>query len=217
MDQALPRRVIARGEAQQPTIEMHPLILKIVRIADPLSPAVAPFIHSITISASATVRDLHKAIHALYNAPNVLFRVWSVTDVSEDVPYEASRLKQEDQGPKLWSETDDLLEQKFVITGDSFAAEFQKDGEWPSDVVPKNHTPVPLFGGGNDFFGKMQEKTLGSKTNDSKPATATSSKVSLWKNSTPTSSKRVQDPGTLGLSNMYVTTLPYLLSSSHWL
>jgi hypothetical protein len=181
---------------------MHPLILRVVRTADPSSSTTGPLIHRITISASATVRDLYKAIHALFNVPNVLFRVWFVGDVPEDAPYEASKLKQGDPSPKLWSETDDLLEHEYVSTGDGFAVEFQKDGLWPSDAVPQNHAPPPLFGGGNDFFGKMQEKTLGSKTNDAKPATATSSKISLWKSSTPTSSKRVQEPGTLGLSNM---------------
>jgi hypothetical protein len=181
---------------------MHPLILKIVRIVDPSSPTAGPFIHTISISVSATARDLHKAIHALFNAPDTPFRVWSVVDILEDAPYEVSNLKQEDSNPKLWSESDDLLEHEYVTTGDSFVVEFQKGGRWPSDVVPQNHTPAPLFGTGNDFFGKLQEKSFGSKTNDAKPSTATSSKMSLWKNSTPTSSKRVQAPGTLGLGNM---------------
>lgn len=181
---------------------MHPLILKVVRIADPSSPTAGPFVHRLTSSVSATIRDFHKAIHALFDAQNTPFRVWSVGDVPEDAPYDVSKLKQDDLSPKLWRETDDLLEHKYVTTGDSFVVEFQKDDQWPSDLVPKNHAPAPLFGGGNDFFGKMQEKSLGSKTNDTKSATATSSKISLWKSSTPTSSKRVQEPGTLGLGNM---------------
>lgn len=202
INQTLPRKVIARGVFQQPTIEMHPLILRVVRIADPSSPTAGPFVRRITISASATVRDLRKATHSLFNVPNTPFRLWSVSDVPEDGPYDASKLKQEDSNPKLWSESDDLLEQEYVATGDSYVVEFQKDGQWPSDTVPQNHTPAPLFGSGSDFFGKMQERSLGSTTNDAKPATATSSKISLWKSSTPTSSKRVQEPGTLGLGNM---------------
>lgn len=201
-DQALPRKVIARGIFQQPSIEMHPLILKVVRIADPSSSTAGPFVHRIAISVSATVRDLHKAIHALFNVSDSPFRVWSVGDVPEDTPYDVSKLKQEDSNPKLWSESDDLLEHEYLTTGDSFVVEFQRGGQWPSDTVPQNHTPAPLFGAGNDFFGKMQERGLGSKTNDAKPATATSSKISLWKSSTPTSSKRIQEPGTLGLGNM---------------
>ena len=202
VNQALPRKVIPRGVFQQPTIEMHPLILKVVRIVDPSPPAAGPFVHTISISISASVRDLYKAIHALFNVPDTPFRVWSVIDIPEDAPYEVSKLKQEDANPKLWKESDDLLEHEYVATGDSFVVEFLKDGQWPSDLVPQNHTPVPLFGSGNDFFGKLQEKSFGSKTNSAKPTTATSSKIdSLWK-STPTSSKRVKDPGTLGLGNM---------------
>ena len=181
---------------------MHPLILKVVRIADPSSPTTGPIVHRITISVSATTGDLHKAIHTLFNIPDTPSRVWSVSDVPEDIPYEASKLRQEDSNPKLFNETDDLLEHEYVTTGDSFVVEFQKDGQWPSDAIPKNHAPAPLFGTGNDFFGKMQERSLGSKTNEARPAVATSSKISQWKNSTPTSSKRVQEPGTLGLGNM---------------
>lgn len=181
---------------------MHPLILKVIRIADTSSPTSGPLVHRITISASATVRDLHEAIHALFNVPDTSFRVWSVADIPEDTPYEVSKLKQEDSNPKLWGEKDDLLERECVTTGDSFVVEFQKDSQWPSDQIPQNHAPAPLFGTGNDFFGKIQERSLGSKTNDAKPATATSSKISLWKSSTPTSSKRIQEPGTLGLGNM---------------
>ena len=181
---------------------MHPLILKVVRVADSSLPSTGPFVHRITISASATVRDLYKAIRALPDAPDIPFHVWSVGDVPEDASYEVSKLKEGGSSSKLWNETDDLLEHEYVSTGDSFAVEFQKDGRWPSDTTPQNHAPAPLFGGGNDFFGKLEERTLGSKTNDAKPATATSSKISLWKSNTPTSSKRVQEPGTLGLGNM---------------
>lgn len=181
---------------------MHPLILKVVRIADPSPPAAGPFVHTISISTSATVKDLYKVIQALFDVPDTPFRVWSGIDVPEDAPYEVSNLKQEDSNPKLWSESDDSLEREFVATGDSFVVEFQKDGQWPSDSVPQNHTPAPLFGTGKDFFGKLQEKSFGSKTNSAKASMANSSKFdSLW-DSTPTSSKRVRDPGTLGLGNM---------------
>ena len=182
---------------------MHPLVLKVVRIADSLSPTAGPFVHRITISSTATARDLHKAIHALFDVSDAPFRVWSVSDVPEDTPYEVSKLKQEEPASKLWTETDELLEHEYVSNGDSFAVEFQKDGQWPSDKVPKNHAPAPLFRAENDFFGRMQQdRGLGSKTNDAKPAAATSSKISLWKGSTPTSSRRAQEPGTLGLGNM---------------
>ena len=187
---------------QQPTIEMHPLILKVVRVADSSFPTTGPFVRRITISAAATVKELHKAIHTLFNVQDTPFRVWSVSEVPEDASYGVSKLKEDNSNPKLWSETDDLLEHEYVGNGDCFAVEFQKGGQWPSDTVPQNHTPAPLFGTESDFFGKMQTRTLGSKTDDAKPATATSSKISLWKSSTPTSSKRAPEPGTLGLGNM---------------
>ena len=181
---------------------MHPLVLRVVRIVDPSSPLAGPFVHRITISATATVKELHKTIHALFDVPGTQFRVWSANEVSEDAPYEVSKLKEENPNPKLWSETDDLLETECVENGDCFAVEFQKDGRWPSDAVPQNHTPTPLFGRGSDFFGKLQTRSPGSKTDDAKPATATSSKLSLWKSSTSTSSRRAPEPGTLGLGNM---------------
>jgi len=186
---------------QQPTIEMHPLILKVTRIADPSPPVAGPFVHRITISATATVKELHKELHALFNVPGAPFRVWSVNEVSQDAPYQVSKMKEDNPNPKLWGETDDLLESECVESGGCFAVEFQKDGQWPSDGAPQNHTPAPLFGSGSDFFGKMQTRGLGSKTDDANPA-ATSSKISLWKSSTPTSSKRAPEPGTLGLGNM---------------
>ena len=181
---------------------MHPLVLKVVRIADSSSPMAGPFVHRITISAAATVKELHKAIHALFDVPDTPFRVWSPNEAPEEAPYSVSKLKEENPAPKLWSETDDSLESECVENGDCFAVEFQKDGRWPSNTVPQNHAPAPLFGSGGDFFEKMQSRSLGSKTDDAKPATATSSKVSLWKSSTPTSSKRALEPGTLGLGNM---------------
>jgi len=181
---------------------MHPLILKVVRIADLSSPTAGPFVHRITISAAATVKELRKEIHALFNVPDTPFRVWSVTEVPEDAPYEVSKLKEDNPNPKLWRDTDDLLEHEYVESGDCFAVEFQKDGQWPSNTVPQNHAPVQLFGTGRDFFGKMEAGSLGSRMDDGKPATATSSKTSLWKSNTPTSSKRSQEPGTLGLGNM---------------
>ena len=181
---------------------MHPPVLKVVRIADPSPPTAGPFIHRITISVTATAKELHKAIHALFNVPDTPFRVWSVNEIPEDAPYEVSKMKEGNPNPKLWIETDDLLEHKYVENGDCFAVEFQKDGQWPSGTVPQNHTPAPLFGAGRDFFGGIQTRSLGSKMGDAKPATATSSKISLWKSSTPTSSRRVQEPGTLGLGNM---------------
>ena len=161
-----------------------------------------PFIHRITISAAATVKELHKAIRALFDVPGTPFRVWSIQEISEDASYDVSKLKEDNPNSKLWSETDDLLESEYVESGDCFAVEFQKDGQWPSDSAPQNHAPAPLFGTGSDFFGKMQTRSLGSKTDDAKPATATSSKMSLWKSGTPTSSKRAPEPGTLGLGNM---------------
>ena len=181
---------------------MHPLILKVVRLADPSPPMTGPFVHRITISATATVKDLHKAIHSLFDVPDTQFRVWSVNEVPENVSYEVSKMKDDNPNPKLWNETDDLLENECVESGDCFAVEFQKDGQWPSDRAPQNHTPAPLFGSGSDFFGKMQTRSFGSRTDDAKPAAATSSKISLWKSSTPTSSKRAPEPGTLGLGNM---------------
>jgi hypothetical protein len=181
---------------------MHPLVLKVVRIAGPSSPTAGPFVRRITISAAVTVRELHKAIHGLFDVPDTPFRVWSVNEVPENAPYEVSKLKEDNPNPKLWSDSDDLLEHEYVESGDCFAIEFQKDGKWPSDTVPQNHTPVPLFGTGSDFFEKMQAKGLGSKTDDAKPVIATSSKTSQWKSSIPTSSKRALEPGTLGLGNM---------------
>lgn len=183
---------------------MHPLILKVIRVADPSSPAAGPFVQRITISAAATVKELYKTIHALFNDSDTPFRVWSVTDAPEDALYEVSKLKEGNPNSKLWSETDDLLEHGYVESGDSFVVEFQKDGQWPSNTVPQNHAPAPLFGTGRDFFGKMQAKSPGSKTDDAKPVatTSSSSKLSLWKSSTPTSSKRTTEPGTLGLGNM---------------
>lgn len=181
---------------------MHPLVLKVVRIADPSPPTAGPFVHRTTISVAATVKELYKAIHVLFNVPDTPFRVWSVNEVPEDAPYGVAKLKEDHSNSKLWSESDELLEDKYVGNGDCFAVEFQKDGKWPSDTGPQNHTPAPLFGSGSDFFGKMQTKSLGSKTDDAKPAIATSSKISLWKSSTPTSSKRAPEPGTLGLGNM---------------
>ena len=187
---------------QQPIIEMHPLTLKVFRVADPSSPTAGPLVHGLSISAAATVKELHRAIHALFNVPDTSFRVWSANEVPEGTPYDVSKLKEGNPNHKLWSETDDLLESEYVENGDCFAVEFQKDGKWPSNTTPQNHTPAPLFGTGSDFFGKMQARGFGSKTDDAKPATATSSKISLWKNSTPTSSKRALEPGTLGLGNM---------------
>ena len=181
---------------------MHPLTLKVFRVADPTSPTAGPFLHGVTISAAASVKELHKAIHALFGVPETPFRVWSANEVPEDAPYDVSKLKEGNPNHRLWNETDDLLENEYVENGDCFAVEFQKDGQWPSNAVPQNHAPAPLFGTGSDFFEKMQTKSLGSKTDDAKPAAATSSKISLWKSSTSTSSKRPLEPGTLGLGNM---------------
>lgn len=178
---------------------MHPLVLKVARIADPSSSTAGPFVHSVTISSAATVKDLQKAIQEVFNIPDIPFRVWPVADVPEDAPYEVSKLKEDNPNSKVLADADKVLEQEFVESGDCFAVEIQKDGQWLSNTVPQNNA---LFGTGKDFFGKMQANSLGSKTGEAKPVATTSSKITLWKNATSTSSKRAQEPGTLGLGNM---------------
>lgn len=180
---------------------MHPLVLKVARIADPSSPTAGPFVHSVTISSAATVKDLRKVIQEVFNIPNTPFRVWPVADVPEDAPYEVSKLKEDNPNCEVWTDTDKVLEDEFVESGDCFAVEIQKDGQWLSNVVPQNHA---LFGTGKDFFGRMQANGLGSKSGEAKPVATTSSnsKITGWKNATSTSSKRSQEPGTLGLGNM---------------
>jgi ubiquitin carboxyl-terminal hydrolase 4/11 len=207
----LPRKVISRGISMTPYIEMHPLLLRVVRVVEQSDSEHGPVIPPIAVSEEDTLTQLSHALAAPYHKQGTPHRIWQDIITTERTRYPRAKLIEDNA--KLLEESDEPVSKEIIQTGDIFAVEFQdEDGNWLVDadsigqgaiVLRDPYVPPPLFGPGNDFFLTMQSSTSSSSPGASaidKKTTPTKN----WKSSTPTasSSKRNQDPGTLGLGNM---------------
>jgi hypothetical protein len=191
---------------------MHPLLLRVVRLVEQSESEHGPAIPPVEISVGDTLTQLSHALAAAFNKQGTPHRIWCDVLPTEWTLYPCAKLI-EDRA-RLLEESEDSVEKELIQTGDAFAVEFQdEDGNWLVDadrlgsgaIVIANDPciPPPLFGPANDFFLSMQSSTSSSARGTS-ALNKTSAVTKSWTSSAPvaSSSKRNQEPGTLGLGNM---------------
>ena len=132
------------------------------------------------------------------------FKVWELHGQPLETRYISVSQLKSNQVPSQLPESDKVVSDSIIESGDSFAVELKVDGEWvvsetdttvdtaPSSqqTQPADNSPKPLFRSGSDFFSNLQAK----KPQVVKPVETKDSK-SLAKPSPVL-------PGTLGLGNM---------------
>ncbi|KAF8966337.1 hypothetical protein BDZ97DRAFT_1809088 [Flammula alnicola] len=217
----LPRRVIARGAAKLPALELRPLRLKVFRLVKAFTSPSNPPHRWLTISAGETISDLctklAKAV-SLGTETQSPYRVWKVGVVSEDqgeIDFLGSQLPTSDA--KIVEEGEKTLEEEGVESDDAFVVEFKQADGWiaePPKAIQKSaafETPRPLFNSNDGFFNKMSTGISSSPTaaQTYKPsfydgftgsASKTASTALTLPNSKPLT--KTLEPGTLGLGNM---------------
>lgn len=212
----LPRRVVPRGISRAPEIELHPHLLRPVRLVEQSEDDRGSAMPPVAVSAGSTLAELVVALAAPFKETGRKHRVWTDVYIEDWTHYPRAKLL-EDRA-KLVPESDELVEDKYQ-TGDGFAVEFQENGDWLVDadkidsgsslvlVGPSadTGTPPPLFKPGGGFFATFIPVP---KHPDPKPAAGKASKSTAL---VASSSKQGQEPGTLGLGNMYVSSCSSML------
>ncbi|KAF8216853.1 hypothetical protein K438DRAFT_1558345 [Mycena galopus ATCC 62051] len=212
---SLARKVILRGEQKEPSVEIYPLRMTVMRMVPTVSNVSGTGAPTISISCAASVSALHTAlaekVRPITIEPRAPFRVWKVnappsagfdTDefpVDDFSTYECENIDGNDK----------TLEATGLMQGDAFVIEFKSPGPnsaWLVDAPlasqppPLEPAPVlvpnaPLFASGSGFFDRLGVNN--SNTRSSPPRSFGSSLTRAF-----TSSSKTLEPGTLGLGNM---------------
>jgi len=215
----LPRRVIPRGIAQRPTIEMQPLRLKVFKLVRGSVDAASPPHPWITISAGETIATLCTKVSAAVAPENssVPYRVWKIGIALEDsaqTEFLDSQLPNSDA--KIVDESEKTLEADSIESDDAFVVEFKQPDGWIAEAPRAIQQPTaiegprPLFGSNDGFFDKLSTSLS--------PSTSTTSTRAGFYNFSSSGSKafssltvgnnkglmKTLEPGTLGLGNMLV-------------
>lgn len=196
-----------RGISKTPEIELHPHLLRPVRLIEQSEGDHGPKLPPVAVSAGNTLAELVDALGAPFKEVGRKHRVWTDVYIDDYTGYPRAKLV-EDRA-KLVPESDELVEDKFQ-SGDNFAVEFQENGDWLVDankiesgsslvlVGGDTTTPPPLFKPGGGFYSTSFP---GAKNSDTKTPVAKAAAKSTAV--VASSSKSGQEPGTLGLGNMY--------------
>lgn len=211
----LPRRVIPRGAAREPTLELHPPRLKVLSLARPRRALRTN--HSpckwITISSGETMAMLCTRLadavktHEQTTTP---YRIWRVD--SGDEGWEYYEFPSERVWPakgKIIEESAKSLEEEGLESEDGFVVEFKHSDGWIVDsqgMQPQLPTvTLPIFNSNDGFFNKMGNAASSSKsrgTDNFSPLKTPPSKSSPAASLNNSRNLRNLEPGTLGLSNM---------------
>ena len=212
----LPRKVIARGIRQIPTLELHPPLLKALTLnMDPRVTEITgpppPYVH---LSSANTVAEARRALAQATRPSNILpetpYRVWRLPEF--DLNGSCYPLVNLAGRAQVLHDSDKSVSEALIDTEDAFVVEFFQDGKWPSGVEcpePTRARTPPLFNGKDHFFATNDlngstPKALvnGSTAKLAGPSTPLKSAVSTLFGPLATHSKTSQEPGTLGLGNM---------------
>ena len=213
----LPRRVIARGAAKQPTIELRPLRLKVFRLVKAYVDHESTPYPYLTISAGATISDLCSQLAAAASPGGQTsspYRIWSLpSDDSTRAEILGSQLPL--SSAKIIEESERTLEEQELESDDAFVVEFKQSDGWiveaPKAVPLAIEAPPPLFHSTDGFFNKMYPTR--SSTSSTLPYKSTLYNAFSSSGSRPSSTavtlsskgiSKTMDPGTLGLGNMLV-------------
>lgn len=198
---------------QEPTLELHPIRLKVHLLADVSVPNRILPVHQIEVSSAATLKELQRAIVDSLSdtAPaDTESRIWKVADgtpVNNELKYSVDLLKT--WGATLIEPTDLTVEDEMIDTGDVFVVEYSSMGTWlidPAEVSGEQGAqpsePPALFNTDNDFFSQVQKKSALPTV----VAPSTALKPSVTIKAGPSTTVRYKqpsiEPGTLGLGNM---------------
>jgi ubiquitin carboxyl-terminal hydrolase 4/11 len=208
----LPRKVIAQGISNQLMIELHPLLLRVVRVVEQSTSDTGPSIPPVAVSVGATLIELSKALASPFNMNDTPHRIW--TEVRPDTSTLYSLQQLIEDRAQLLKESEESVGKQMIESGDVFAIEFQENGNWLVDadkmgsgamelfssaIVP----PPPLFSSGNDFFLTLQSNlAMGSQGSGSTNKKTPAAKITKTFGATSSSSRGDREPGTLGLGNM---------------
>jgi|ERR1700722_2104275 len=226
----LPRRVIARGNAQEPTLELHTLHLKVFRLSDGFGSANLPY-SFVLLSSQDSVKTLCKHIvDAFPSHAHLPHRIWMIeADDLDGLNYPWSRLYT--HGAEMVRGSDITIEEQRIQASDAFIVEFKQGNDWVVDAskvqgkkLPlQADVPPPLFSIETDFFNRLTKST---SSTASKVATAAGDFVSKLPSHSPfmrsvalgssTSHGRPQEPGTLGLGNMCAFSVCLGHTSAKW-
>ena len=209
--------MIARGHFGEASVELHPPRLRVLVLVETKRDETDHPPKYVTLSTKDTVKALCREILAKLSAPRAeSYKVWKMPQGE----YEGIQLSADkflSSGAELLEISDKSLEDSLIAFDDSFAVEFPQEGKWISDQLPSANELVPylqpLFSQDNDFFTKLGSSSRSTQQQQQwTPLTSSSSSFAKSKETqiTPFMSqgfskmRAVQEPGTLGLGNMYV-------------
>lgn len=223
--------MIARGHLGEPALELRPPRLKVLSLADSQSDGpIGPPHGYVTLSTKDTVKTLAKELLASLSAlSNIPYRIWKLLP-GEYTGSQFPVSKLATHGAELLDINDKTLEDALIDFDDPFVVEFQQDGKWIADqpaTVPVSaapSVPPPQFGG-EDFFSRLGKGPATTSVTQFQPrqvpspapsagssARAHDSQVTPFKSFGFSKNRVPQEPGTLGLGNMYaVRSSRYLI------
>ena len=220
----LPRTVISQTFSQT-ALELRPPRLKVLVLKDlgPNGDITGPPHPYVTVSIKDTMKTLfEKLVAPLTARRNVPYKIWKI-DPGEFPGSHFPASKLVSCGAVLMNEeAEKTVEGSMIEPDDPFVVEFQENGSWISDApqlqasVPTVHVPPPLFGPETDFFSRMSNNRASVTSTQSLYTPSPSRRASSSKENetsvipfnksfgfSKTSFKTIQEPGTLGLGNMY--------------
>ena len=219
----LPRSVIARGRLGEPSLELRPPRLKALSLVDSQSDGpIGPPHNYVTLSIKDTVSTLSRELLASVSAPpNVPYRIWKIQPGDyAGSQFPASKLAA--HGAELLQIDDKTIEDALIDFDDPFVVEFQHDGKWLADQTPTvpastaPSVPPPLFSENSDFFSRLTKRSATTSVSQIQPrqvpspapsaassTKAQDSQLAPFKSFAFSKTKAPQEPGTLGLGNMY--------------
>jgi len=219
----LPRKVIARGIAQEPSLEVRPPQFKALILSDDSSvdTITGPPCPVVTVSSKDSVKTLFRQLaNAFPSNAGLPYQIWRVEvgDVDGSI-FPSSKLSA--QNGVIVHPSDVSVEEEGLRPGETFVIEFKKASEWitaplsqgSATSVTNAGVPPPLFASSsnNDFFSQFQKSPAKQKSGlnqviskvvSTSTAVISSGFVGSSSFGGSYSRGRPQEPGTLGLGNM---------------
>ncbi|EMD38909.1 hypothetical protein CERSUDRAFT_104201 [Gelatoporia subvermispora B] len=220
--QPQPRKVIARGLANEPSLEIHPPRVNVYTLTAFAPPGITVRPREVTISSQDTMIAVYRSFAEEFAKTEVdqrKYRVWKLADGAShnNIRYTPDLLKL--HGATLLQPSEKTVGEELIEAGDGFVVEFQGSDQWVVDAaeIPASGSlgtsqetetaapSQPLFSDGSDFFSSLQlQKRSTSPKQESTSLSSAFSPRRMW--SDPDSSAKANAktvvPGTLGLGNM---------------
>ncbi|EKM81724.1 hypothetical protein AGABI1DRAFT_118809 [Agaricus bisporus var. burnettii JB137-S8] len=212
---SLPRRVVPRGAAKEPTLELHPPRFRVLPLARPRCALRSdrPPCKWISLSSGDTMALLCTTLADAVKTPDQTttpYRIWRVDpndDGWENYGFPADRVWP--ARGKVIEESVKTLEEDGLESEDGFVVEFKQTDGWilnDQGMQPQLPTVnLPIFNSSDGFFNKMGSTSSSSKSRSINNSSSLTTPPKSSSSSTSLSNSRNSRslvPGTLGLSNM---------------